>query len=207
MAATVYFKRWLTDTIAWWAQPFIRAEPHVSPLPGWHPLVVHFPLALILVATPLMLAARLLRSETMASITAIVGTWNLCLGALARAVRTGNRLRRAARPGRQRRRSPGDFAAHEMGDVFNAALGACCHLARRRHASRVAAVLDFIIVLLAATAALTVTGYRGAKNVYEFRRGRKRIAGNMTKLHRIPDRVMAVTSADRESCRTSRCCG
>jgi len=35
----------------------------------------------------------------------------------------------------------------------------------------------FIIVLLAATAALTVTGYRGAKNVYEFGVGVKRIAG------------------------------
>ena len=30
----------------------------MSPLPGWHPLMVHFPLALVLVATPLLLAAR-----------------------------------------------------------------------------------------------------------------------------------------------------
>jgi hypothetical protein len=60
-----------------------------------------------------------------------------------RAVRTGNRLKRHPRPGRQRRRSPGDFAAHEMGDVFNAGLGAVGNLARRRHGSRLAAVLDF----------------------------------------------------------------
>ena len=30
-------------------------------LPGWHPLVVHFPLALVVTATPLLLAARLVR--------------------------------------------------------------------------------------------------------------------------------------------------
>jgi uncharacterized membrane protein len=34
----------------------------------------------------------------------------------------------------------------------------------------------FIIVLLAATAALAVTGYRGGRNVYEFGVGVKRIA-------------------------------
>ena len=46
-------------------------------------MVVHFPLALVLIATPLLFAARLLRNEALASTAAVVGTWNLCFGALA----------------------------------------------------------------------------------------------------------------------------
>ncbi len=55
----------------------------MSPLPSWHPLVVHFPIALVLSATALLLAARLLRNESLAATAATVGTWNLCLGAVA----------------------------------------------------------------------------------------------------------------------------
>ena len=58
----------------------------MSPLPSWHPLVVHFPIALVLVATGLLLAARLLRNESLAATAATVGTWNLCLGTAAAVV-------------------------------------------------------------------------------------------------------------------------
>ena len=58
----------------------------MSPVPNWHPLVVHFPIALVLAATALLLAARLLRSESLAATAATVGTWNLCLGARGRGV-------------------------------------------------------------------------------------------------------------------------
>jgi uncharacterized membrane protein len=159
------------------ALPLILAESHVSPLPGWHPLVVHFPIALIFVATALLLAARLLRSEAMASTAAIVGTWNLCLGALAAL-----------------------FAlASGLGAVLNLDVSAAARQAISLHMkwamfSTLALVLlaiwrgagtaegsrpswIFIIVLLAATAALAVTGYRGGQNVYEFGVGVKRIAG------------------------------
>ena len=55
----------------------------MSPSPNWHPLVVHFPIALVFSAAALLLAARLLRSEALAASAATVGTWNLCLGAAA----------------------------------------------------------------------------------------------------------------------------
>ncbi len=67
-------------------------EAPMSPSPGWHPLVVHFPIALVVVAAALLLAARLLRSETLASTAATVGTWNLCLGAVAAVLALGSGL-------------------------------------------------------------------------------------------------------------------
>jgi uncharacterized membrane protein len=149
----------------------------MSPLPGWHPLVVHFPLALIWVATPLLLAARLLRSESRASAAAIVGTWNLCLGALAAlfALATGLGavldldVSAAARQA---------ISLHMKWAMFSTLL--LVLLATWRGAGTAAGSRPswiFIIVLLAATVALAVTGYRGGQNVYEFGVGVKRIAG------------------------------
>jgi uncharacterized membrane protein len=148
----------------------------MSPVPNWHPLVAHFPLALVFTATPLLLAARLLRSEAAAATAATVGTWNLCIGAIAAlfALATG------------------------LGAVLDLNAGAAAHQAISLHtrwamfttlllvllavwrgagtAMRSRPSWVFIIVLLAATAALGVTGYRGGKNVYEFGVGVKQIA-------------------------------
>ncbi len=148
----------------------------MSPLPSWHALVVHFPLALVFTATPLLLAARLLRSEAAAATAATVGTWNLCIGAVAAllALATG------------------------LAAVLDLNVGAAAHQAISLHlrwamlttlmlvllavwrgagsAAQARPSWAFIIVLLAATAALGITGYRGGKNVYEFGVGVKRVA-------------------------------
>jgi len=148
----------------------------VSPLPGWHPLVVHFPLALILTATPLMLAARLLRSEAMASITAIVGTWNLCLGALAAlfALATGLSAILDLDVSAAARQAISLHMKWAMFSTLALVLLAIWRGAGTAQGSRPSWI--FIIVLLAATAALAVTAYRGGLNVYEFGVGVKRIA-------------------------------
>jgi uncharacterized membrane protein len=145
-------------------------------MPGWHPLVVHFPLALVLIATPLLVAARLLRSEESAAIVAIVGTWNLCLGAVAAlfALATGLAgvidldVDAAARQA---------ISLHLKWAMFSTlalVLLAAWRGAGTAQRSRPSWV--FIIVLLAAAAALGVTGYRGGMNVYEFGIGVKKIA-------------------------------
>jgi uncharacterized membrane protein len=137
-------------------------------LPGWHPIVVHFPLALVIVAALLFAAARVLRRESYAATLATVGTWNLCLGALAAllALATG------------------------LAAVIGLHVGPAAHLAISLHVkwaifTTLALVLlavwrgagsaqesrpswIFMVVLLAATGALIVTGYRGGQNVYRY---------------------------------------
>ncbi|HEY6618860.1 MAG TPA: DUF2231 domain-containing protein [Steroidobacteraceae bacterium] len=148
----------------------------MSPLPGWHPLVVHFPIALVLSATALLLAARLFRNESLAAAAATVGTWNLCLGAVAAL-----------------------FAlASGLGAVLDLDVSAAVHQAISVHvkwamlttlllvllsvwrgagtASRSRPSWIFLIVLIAASSALSYTAYRGGKNVYEYGVGVKKIA-------------------------------
>ena len=148
----------------------------MNPLPGWHPLVVHFPIALVLSATALLLAARLLRNESLAATAATVGTWNLCLGAVAAllALATG------------------------LGAVLDLDVSAAVHQAIAVHVkwAMLTALLlvllavwrgagtascsrpswIFLIVLIAASFALSYTAYRGGKNVFEYGVGVKKIA-------------------------------
>jgi uncharacterized membrane protein len=140
----------------------------MTPLPGWHPVVVHFPLALVVSGTLLLWAARLLRPEGRAATLATVGTWNLCLGAMAAL-----------------------FAlASGLAAVLDLHVGVAAHQAISTHlkwaifttlalvllavwrgagsASQARPSWIFLIVLSVATAALIETGYRGGQNVYRY---------------------------------------
>jgi uncharacterized membrane protein len=136
--------------------------------PGWHPMVVHFPLALVVTAAFVLVAARLLRQERHAATLATVGTWNLCLGALAAlfALATGLaavldlHIALAARQA---------LSLHVKWAIFTTlalVLLAVWRGAGVAQESRPSWV--FIVVLMAATAALIMTGYRGGQNVYQY---------------------------------------
>jgi len=140
----------------------------VTLIPGWHPMVVHFPLALVTTAVALLLAARLLRQERLAATLATVGTWNLCLGALAAMFAIGTGMAAAM----HLEVSP---AAHHaislhvrwaMFTTLGLVLLAVWRGAGTAQESRPSWI--FMIVLLGAFAALVVTGYRGGQNVYRF---------------------------------------
>jgi uncharacterized membrane protein len=142
----------------------------------WHPMVVHFPLALILTAAALLLAARLLRRPEMAAVMASAGTWNLCLGAVAAVIGLGTGLAAvldldvsaAARE---------SISAHAKWAIFTTValvLLAVWRGAGTEHRSRPSWL--FVIVLSAATCALIMTGYRGGQNVYRFGVGVERTA-------------------------------
>src|ERR1700761_7808859 len=51
-------------------------------LPEWHPMAVHFPLALPGAGALALSAARVAPPELYGATLAVVGTWNLCLGAV-----------------------------------------------------------------------------------------------------------------------------
>jgi uncharacterized membrane protein len=148
----------------------------MSPFPNWHPLVVHFPIALVLSATALLLAARLLRSESMAASAATVGTWNLCLGAAAALVALGSGLSAlldldVSAAARQA------ISTHLKWALLTTLLLVLLAVWRGAGtASRSRPSWIFLIVLIAASAALSFTAYRGGKNVYEYAVGVRKIA-------------------------------
>jgi len=142
----------------------------------WHPIVVHFPLALVTVAVILFIAARLLRNDALAATLAIVGTWNLCLGAVAAvfALATGLAAVLDLDVGAEVHRA---ISLHMKWAMFTTLLLVLLSVWRgagTRQVSRPSWV--FLIVLVAAAAALIVAGYRGGENVYQYGVGVKKIA-------------------------------
>src|SRR5271168_185944 len=137
-------------------------------LPEWHPMAVHFPLALTVTGALALSAARVLPPERHSATLAVVGTWNLCLGAGGALLALGTGLAAVASV----ELAPAARAAvglHVKWAIFTSA--ALVLLAVWRGAgtdpkSRPSRV--FLVVLWAITAALMVTAYRGGQNVYRY---------------------------------------
>jgi uncharacterized membrane protein len=131
-------------------------------------MVVHFPLALVVTAALMLVAARLLRQERHAAILATVGTWNLCLGAIAAllALATGLAAVLDLHVGLAARQA---ISLHLKWAIFTTlalvllAVWRGVGVAQESRPSWI-----FIVVLVAATAALVMTGYRGGQNVYQY---------------------------------------
>ena len=135
-------------------------------VPGWHPFVVHFPLALVVTATALLSAARMLRREELVATLATVGTWNICLGAIAAlfALATGLAAVFGLHVSLAAHQS---ISLHLKWAIFTTVallLLAVWRGAGSAQNSRPSWI--FVSVLAAITAALIVTGYRGGENVY-----------------------------------------
>jgi len=134
----------------------------------WHPMVVHFPLALVTTATLCLLGARLLRRASRTATLATVGTWNLCLGALAAVLALATGL--------------GAVVGLQVNEAAHRAISV--HLKWAVASSLVLVLLSvwrgagvapdsrpswlFMVLLLVATAALIATGYHGGQNVYRY---------------------------------------
>jgi uncharacterized membrane protein len=137
-------------------------------LPGWHPIVVHYPLALVTTAAFFLAAARMLRRDSHAATLATVGTWNLCLGALAAllALATGLAAAIGLHVGVAAHQAISMHVKWAMFTTLALVLLAVWRGAGSAQESRPSWI--FLLVLLAATAALIVTGYRGGQNVYRY---------------------------------------
>jgi uncharacterized membrane protein len=131
-------------------------------------MVVHFPLALVVTAAMFLMAARLLRHERHTATLAIVGTWNLCLGAIFAlfALATGLAALVGLQVGAAARQAVFVHVKWAIFTTLALVLLAVWRGAGTRQDSRPSTL--FVLVLVAATAALIVTGYHGGQNVYEY---------------------------------------
>jgi uncharacterized membrane protein len=134
----------------------------------WHPMAVHFPLALTVTGALALSAARVAAPERHGATLAVVGTWNLCLGAAGALLALGTGLAAVA----SLELAPPARAAvglHVKWAIFTTA--ALALLAVWRGAgvdpnSRPSRA--FLLIMWAVTAALIVTAYRGGQNVYRY---------------------------------------
>ena len=140
----------------------------MSVMPAWHPMVVHFPLALTLTATACLLAARVIRRAAWSATLATVGTWNLCLGAFAVlfALATGLGAVVGLDVSVAARQAISLHMKWAMLTALLLLLLAVWRGAGATQHSRPSWL--FLLLLLCATGAIIVTGYRGGENVYRF---------------------------------------
>ncbi len=135
-------------------------------VPGWHPAVVHFPLALIVTGAVALTLARLLPDERTAATLATLGTWNFCLGAVLvyAALGTGLAAVIDLHVDPAARQSISRHVKAAVVTTLLMTLAAVWRGAGMTPASRPSWV--FLVLLWAATSASLVTGYRGGQNVY-----------------------------------------
>ena len=132
----------------------------------------------------LLLAARLLRRESLAASAATVGTWNLCLGAAAALVALGTGLSAVIdlHVSDAVRQAISQHLKWAMLTTLLVVLLAVWRGAGTASRSRPSWL--FLVVLIAASAALTFAGYRGGKNVYEYAVGVRKIAARSSEAPR-----------------------
>jgi uncharacterized membrane protein len=137
-------------------------------VPGWHPIVVHFPLALIVTAAFMLSTARVLPGKTIAATLARVGTWNLCLGAVGVFLALGTGLAAAVdlHVGLAAHQA---ISAHVKSAVVTTMLVTLVAVWRGAGTDADSRPSwGFVLMLWIATSALIVTGYRGGQNVYRY---------------------------------------
>jgi uncharacterized membrane protein len=131
-------------------------------------MIVHFPVALVMCAALLLLAARLLPQSRHRPALATVGTWNLCLGAVAALFALGSGLAAVLdlHVGPAARQA---ISLHVKWAIFTTVgliLVAVWRGAGSASESRPSWLQ--IVALSGAAAALIVTAYLGGRNVYEY---------------------------------------
>jgi uncharacterized membrane protein len=140
----------------------------VQLVPGWHPIIVHFPLALITSATACLTVACVWGAPSRVATLATVGTWNLCLGAAALVIALGTGLAATVdlHVGAAAHQA---ISAHVKSAILTTVLALPAALWRGvgvPSGSRPSGL--FVLLLWGATASLVVTGYRGGQNVYRY---------------------------------------
>ncbi len=137
-------------------------------IPGWHPLVVHFPFALCITGTLALTASRVVGNDRVAATLATAGTWNLVAGAVAAllAIGTGIAALIGLRVGVAAHQAIFVHVKWAMLTSMALTLLAVWRGAGNAHDERPSWLLVALLVLT--SAAMAMTGYRGDLNVYRF---------------------------------------
>jgi uncharacterized membrane protein len=149
----------------------VTAAVPAAGMPPWHPMLVHFPVALVVCAAMLLLAARLLPQSRHAPALAMVGTWNLCLGAAAALFALGSGLAAVIglNAGPAARQALSMHVKWAIFTTLGLVLMAVWRGAGTAQESRPSWIQ--IVMLSGVAAALLITAYLGGRNVYEYALG------------------------------------
>ncbi len=134
----------------------------------WHPMAVHFPLALDVTGALALSASRLKAAGRHGAALATVGTWNVCLGAVGTLVAVATGLAAVASLDLEpaARLAVGAHVKWAVFATVGLLLIAVWRSAGNPSDSRPSRL--FLGILWLVTAALLVTGYRGGQNVYRY---------------------------------------
>ena len=137
-------------------------------IPGWHPIIVHFATAGSISGVLALLAARLLPGQIAPRRCAVFGTFSLCMGALFCLLALMSGIAavwdvQLAAPARAAVSLHVKWAFFTTLVVLLLAVWRAAGAAAEEPPSNV-----FLAVAVAALAAVTVTAYLGAENVYRF---------------------------------------
>jgi uncharacterized membrane protein len=136
----------------------------------WHPMMVHFPLALTLTGFICLLCSRLLRSKASSSLAAC-GTWNLAIGGFMGLLTLGTGLA-AAWHLRLHNGMQHSLSRHVIWAVCTSQLVVFLGLwrlfatAAEERPSKI-----FLAIAMIACIGFIVTGYYGGENVYHYAMG------------------------------------
>lgn len=141
--------------------------------PQWHPMLVHFPLALTLAATLFLFGAQLSSSQALGQSLSAAGSWNLFLAAVTIQITLATGL----------------SAAYHLHLTDGAQFSVTWHMIFAITASQFLAFLAlwrgfggntagppgwlFLCLLSIVSVALIATGYFGGENVYHYGLGMK----------------------------------
>jgi uncharacterized membrane protein len=155
----------------------------IEVIPNWHPLIVHFTIALLLTAAALFVLGALLAKRPLGAAVTLVARWNLALGVLATIVTLATGWQ-AYNTVAHDEPSHANMTVHMQwafgtAAVFLLAAGAAW-LDRRRSAGAGGLLLALI---LAGSGALAVTGWYGGENVYRYGLGVKSLPKTDSHVH------------------------
>lgn len=137
----------------------------------WHPMLVHFPLALVITATACLTVSRMM-SQTPTSLSlATVGTWNLGLGAISALIAMASGLAAAFAVSLPPTAVDAKHSLHlhEACAVLSTLIVLALAVWRAfAHRASIRPSWMFLALLLLANVVLIVTGFYGGENVFHY---------------------------------------